>query len=49
MHSELRNILYFLTKVFPDAVVSMDLRLRQAWEEAGFDPERIACKMPGGL
>ena len=39
--SELRNINYFLSKVFPDAVVSMDLRLRQAWEEAGFDPARI--------
>ncbi|MEY2821682.1 MAG: hypothetical protein RL105_1254 [Verrucomicrobiota bacterium] len=41
VQSELRNVLYFLTKVFPDAVVSMDLRLRQAWEEAGFEPERI--------
>jgi phosphoenolpyruvate carboxylase len=39
--SELRNINYFLSKVFPDAVVSMDLRLRQAWEEAGFDPARV--------
>jgi hypothetical protein len=38
VQSELRNINYFLSKVFPDAVVSMDLRLRQAWEEAGFDP-----------
>lgn len=39
--SELRNINYFLSKVFPDAVISMDLRLRQAWEEAGLDPARI--------
>lgn len=39
--SELRNINYFLSKVFPDAVVSMDLRLRQAWEEAGFDVQRV--------
>jgi phosphoenolpyruvate carboxylase len=41
VQSELRNINYFLSKVFPDAVVSMDLRLRQAWEEAGFDPDRV--------
>ena len=41
VQSELRNINYFLSKVFPDAVVSMDLRLRQAWEEAGLDPERV--------
>jgi phosphoenolpyruvate carboxylase len=41
VQSELRNINYFLSKVFPDAVVSMDLRLRQAWEEAGFDPARV--------
>jgi len=41
VQSELRNITYFLSKVFPDAIVSMDLRLRQAWEEAGFDVARI--------
>lgn len=41
VQSELRNINYFLSKVFPDAIVSMDLRLRQAWEEAGFSPEKI--------
>ena len=41
VQSELRNINYFLSKVFPDAVVSMDLRLRQAWEEAGLDPSRV--------
>lgn len=41
VQSELRNISYFLSKVFPEAVSSMDLRLRQAWEEAGLDPVRI--------
>ena len=41
VQSELRNINYFLSKVFPDAIVSMDLRLRQAWEEAGFEVSRI--------
>ena len=41
VQSELRNVNYFLSKVFPDAVVSMDLRLRQAWEEAGLDPARV--------
>jgi phosphoenolpyruvate carboxylase len=41
VQSELRNIIYFLSKVFPDAVISMDLRLRQAWQAAGYAPERI--------
>ena len=41
VESELRNINYFLSKVFPDALVSMDLRLRQAWEEAGFSADKI--------
>jgi len=41
VQSELRNINYFLSKVFPDALVSMDLRLRQAWEEAGFSADKI--------
>lgn len=41
VQSELRNINYFLSKVFPEAILSMDLRLRQAWEEAGFAAERI--------
>jgi phosphoenolpyruvate carboxylase len=41
VQSELRNINYFLSKVFPEAIVSMDLRMRQAWEEAGFSPEKI--------
>jgi len=41
VQSELRNIIYFLSKVFPDAVISMDLRLRQAWQAEGFAPERI--------
>lgn len=40
--SELRNVVYFLTNIFPDAVERMDLRLRQAWEEAGFEPGRIS-------
>jgi phosphoenolpyruvate carboxylase len=42
VQSELRNINYFLSNVFPDAIVSMDLRLRQAWEEAGFSADKIA-------
>lgn len=41
VQSELRNINYFLSKVFPEALVSVDLRLRQAWEEAGFAPEKV--------
>ena len=42
VQSELRNINYFLSNVFPDAIVSMDLRLRQAWDEAGFSAEKIS-------
>jgi phosphoenolpyruvate carboxylase len=40
--SELRNVVYFLTNIFPEAVERMDLRLRQAWEEAGFEADRIS-------
>ncbi len=40
--SELRNVVYFLTNIFPEAVERMDLRLRQSWEEAGFSPDRLA-------
>ncbi|MGF1638382.1 MAG: phosphoenolpyruvate carboxylase [Cyclobacteriaceae bacterium] len=46
--SELRNIQYYLTKVFPDILSSLDNRLVQAWEEVGFDMEliRSADKFP---
>ena len=34
---ELRNIVHYLTKVFPDVIPRLDERLRAAWEDAGFD------------
>jgi phosphoenolpyruvate carboxylase len=36
--SELDNIIYYLTQVFPDVVIQHDRRLQQAWKETGFDP-----------
>mgnify|MGYP000023553338 CR=1 FL=1 len=37
LESELDNILHYLTDVFPDVVVLLDKRLKQAWKESGFD------------
>ncbi len=39
--SELRNILHYLTNVFPDVLPVVDKRFRQAWVDAGFDREYI--------
>jgi phosphoenolpyruvate carboxylase len=36
--SELDNIIYYLTQVFPEVVAQHDRRLQQAWNETGFDP-----------
>ncbi|MFB6318678.1 phosphoenolpyruvate carboxylase [Saccharicrinis sp. FJH54] len=41
VESELDNILHYLTKVFPDVVILLDKRLRLAWKEVGFDPEKL--------
>jgi phosphoenolpyruvate carboxylase len=35
--SELRNILHYLSNVFPEVVSVMDRRMIQAWEDQGFD------------
>ena len=35
--SELRNIIHYLRNVFPSVLSQLDLRLRQAWIDAGFD------------
>ncbi|MBP7961627.1 MAG: phosphoenolpyruvate carboxylase [Caldilineaceae bacterium] len=40
--SELRNIIYYLRVIFPQVLPRLDLRLRQAWEEVGFDPSLIS-------
>ncbi len=39
--SERRNIMHYLRNVFPDVLPVLDLRLRQAWTEQGFDLEHI--------
>jgi len=39
--SELRNVLHYLTNVFPDVIPVVDRRFKQAWEDAGFNPELI--------
>ncbi|PDW03322.1 phosphoenolpyruvate carboxylase [Candidatus Viridilinea mediisalina] len=45
--SELRNVIHYLRRVFPDAVAQLDLRLRQSWAAMGgavellADPERL--------
>ena len=37
VQTELKNVLHYLTNVFPDTVLKLDRRLEQAWENAGFD------------
>jgi phosphoenolpyruvate carboxylase len=45
--TELRNVVHYLREVFPQALPAIDVRLRAAWEESGFDaaeldaPERL--------
>ncbi len=38
---ELRNIVHYLVRVFPEVVPRLDGRLRTAWEEAGLDHELL--------
>ncbi len=39
--SELQNVIYYLRNVFPIVLPILDFRLRQAWEEAQFDPKLL--------
>ena len=39
--TELRNILHYLTNVFPEVIPVVDKRLLHAWKELGFDPKLI--------
>ncbi|MFW5951349.1 MAG: phosphoenolpyruvate carboxylase, partial [Gemmatimonadota bacterium] len=45
--SERRNVVHYLTNVFPGVVPVLDRRLRQAWRDAGLDTSRLAD--PGRL
>ncbi|HHP7241531.1 MAG TPA: phosphoenolpyruvate carboxylase [Cyclobacteriaceae bacterium] len=42
IESELRNILHYLTNVFPEIVPILDRRMLQAWEEVGFDSQKVS-------
>jgi phosphoenolpyruvate carboxylase len=39
---ERRNVLHYLRDVFPTTLRDVDLRLRQSWIEAGFEPEALS-------
>ncbi|MDX2191374.1 MAG: phosphoenolpyruvate carboxylase [Bacteroidota bacterium] len=39
--TELRNVLHYLSNVFPEVIQIHDRRLVQAWDSVGFDPELI--------
>ncbi|GAB4402691.1 MAG: phosphoenolpyruvate carboxylase [Bacteroidia bacterium] len=41
VESELRNVMHYLVNVFPEVIPIHDSRLKQAWIEAGFDPDLI--------
>src|SRR5471030_2567831 len=45
--AERRNIMHYLSTVFPDVLPVLDLRLRQTWEHLGFDQELL--RAPGSL
>ncbi len=39
IQDELRNVVHYLTRVFPTVIPMLDQRLRAAWEETGLDLE----------
>ncbi|MEX0843824.1 MAG: phosphoenolpyruvate carboxylase [Balneolaceae bacterium] len=41
IQDELRNVMHYLTNVFPKVLPMLDQRLREAWIEAGFNPELL--------
>jgi phosphoenolpyruvate carboxylase len=38
---ERRNVIYYLQAVFPSVLKDLDLRLRQAWEDAGYHADTL--------
>jgi len=38
IQDELRNVMHYLTRVFPKVLPMLDQRLREAWEYTGFNP-----------
>lgn len=41
IEDEFKNVLHYLSNVFPDVIPLLDRRLRDAWQEVGFSPETI--------
>ena len=41
LESELENVLHYFYRVFPEVLPFLDYRLRQAWADAGYDPEML--------
>ncbi len=39
--SEVRNVVYYLRRVFPQVLEGVDQRLYQSWVEAGFNPDLL--------
>ena len=48
VESELENVLHYFSRVFPEVLPLLDFKLRQAWEETGFDPALVedVCRYP---
>ena len=44
LRSEFRNILHYLTNIFPEVLPVIDRRFVQAWEAAGFDREKLLAQ-----
>ncbi|MBV9658295.1 MAG: phosphoenolpyruvate carboxylase [Verrucomicrobia bacterium] len=44
--AERRSLMYYFREVFPQTVTRLDLRLRSAWEETGFDPALLGDALP---
>jgi phosphoenolpyruvate carboxylase len=41
IQDELRNVMHYLSNVFPEVLPMLDQRLREAWLETGFDPDLL--------
>jgi phosphoenolpyruvate carboxylase len=41
VESELENVLYYFSNVFPKVIHYLDFKLKQAWEDAGMDPSYV--------
>lgn len=44
IRDELRNVMHYLVNVYPGVVPLLDRRLRDAWDEAGFDASALASR-----